>query len=162
MDPITILSWTCLVVAIAASIIFAFSKRKFAQRKIHLFIGSYNFFCGLLFCSLSAGHFLFISSEPFLGRTLSNEVPFTYNFRFYSLLLLGGINFFLGFNLINTSFEIVKGNEEKFRRTIKILLWLLLVNIPLAPIQGFAVAFSIFAIIDLIALILIKVRRLNR
>ena len=144
--------------SIATAIVFAINKRKNRVAKILFVAGIYNFFCGFLFASLSAGHFIFVFSEPFLGRTLNNGGAFEYNFRFYSLLLLGAVNFILAFKLLKTSPEIISGNKNVIRTAINFILVILLVNTPLAPIQGFATAFIIFGIINLTLLLLNNVQ----
>ena len=156
MDIVNLLSYSALGISIVASIVFAFRKKNAATSKIQIVVGTYNFFCGLLILLLSSCHFIVILSEIFLGKTLSDRIAFSYNFRFYSLLLLGAILIFLSCKLLKCSVGILNRDLGSLKSAINALLFLLAINIPLVPIQGFATAFVIFCTINLILLFAYK------
>lgn len=143
MDIVGLLSWGSLFISVIASIVFLLKKRNATPNKRLLVVAAYNFFCGLLVLLLSSFHFIVISSEIFSGKTLNNGSAFHYNFRFFSLLLLGCILAVLAYKLLRCTIGILNQNGNDVKSAINTVLLLLLINLPLSPIQGFAVAFVI-------------------
>ena len=66
-----------------------------------------------------------------------------YDFRFYSLLLLGVVGLAPAVQGLRASPGLARSANESWRRATRACLLLLAINVPLIPVQDFAVAFSI-------------------
>ena len=103
----------------------------------------------IVLVSTSAGLFFLAVSVLFvvhLGAVLSlplRSASASYDFRFYSLLLLGVVGFVPGALGLGTWRGLTRGIEASWRRATRACFVLLMVNVPLIPLQDFAVAFSI-------------------
>lgn len=102
-------------------------------------VGAVNLFCSLIILGLSLAHLTAVIGTRLLGR-----VPFVYDFRLYSLVLLGVLLTASAALCVTAARGVAHGDRSAFRRAMRSTLFLLALNLPLMPIQGFAVAFSIF------------------
>lgn len=110
-------------------------------------VGAVTFFCGALIASLGGAHTLAV-----IGRALRRP-SFVYDFRLYSLVLLGACQIAGGLRCLSTSWRVARGDERAWQAALAATMLLLIVNVPLMPIQGFAGATSMIAVVTLITLI---------
>ncbi|MGH9382903.1 MAG: hypothetical protein ACRD2N_01215 [Vicinamibacterales bacterium] len=140
-----------MTVATGASVaLFWQSPRRTSVRQA--LAGSLAFFSGLITAGLGLGH---------LSGVLVVELrrsPFHYDFRVYALLLLGATLVAMGARLATASARVARGEHAAWGPAIGAATALLAINLPLAPIQGFAVALSIFVSIGLVALLAVRAR----
>lgn len=152
MDPIDITGGLVLIAVTGTTVAFVWRVRRY-QAPVALIAGAaLGFFSGLITASLAVGH---------LGGVMAVELarsPVRYTFRVYALLLLGATLVALGTRLAAASVRVVRGERPAWRRAVWAALALLAVNVPLAPIQGFAVFLSIFVTIGLVALLAARAR----
>ena len=92
-----------------------------------------------------------------IGRALSGKgtrgaPAFVYDFNFYSLLLVGFVIVVSGLLCLLSARGIARGDLLARRRALLSTLVILAVNVPLAPIQGFAYGLAILALFNLIGL----------
>jgi hypothetical protein len=96
-----------------------------------------------------------------LGAVLSlplRSAVVSYDFRLYSLLLLGVVGLVPAILGLHTLPGLARGGVPARGRATRICLVLLAVNIPLIPLQDFAVAFSISGVCVLAELFLLRSR----
>jgi len=105
---------------------------------------------GLITVGLAAGHLVGVAITELRRSTPS------YTFRVYALLLLGAVLGTLGTRLAIAAIGVARGERAALRTAVTAAVVLLLVNAPLAPIQGFAVAVFIFVFIGLAPLLAIS------
>jgi len=91
-----------------------------------------------------------------VGRALRGPA-FEYNFRLYSLVMMGLSQMAGGALCLSTSWNVARGDVRAWRVAWGATTLLLVVNLPLMPIQGFAVGFSVFLLVT--QLVLIATRR---
>ena len=112
--------------------------------------------------SSSAGLFFLAASVLFvahLAAVLSlplRSASASYDFHLYSLLLLGVVGFVPAALGLGAWRGLTHGIEASWRRATRACLVLLMVNVPLIPLQDFAVAFSICGISVLAGLLLAR------
>jgi hypothetical protein len=152
MDPGAITAGLVLIAVTAATVAFLWRVRRY-QAPIALIAGSaLGFFSGLLTAGWAVGH---LGGVAVVELTRS---PIRYSFRVYALLLLGVTLVVLGASLAAASARVVHGERPAWRRAVWAALALLAVNVPLAPIQGFAVILGSFVTISLVALLAARAR----
>jgi hypothetical protein len=152
MDPVTVTGWLVLVAVSGATIRFFWMVRRHGAPIALSVAGALGLFSGLITAGLGVGH---------LGGVAGVELrrsPIRYDFRVYALLLLGVTLVVLGTRLAAASVGVPRGDGARSRRAVWAAVALLVVNVPLAPIQGFAVAVSIFVSIGLVALLAARAR----
>lgn len=110
-------------------------------------LGTVTFFTGALIASLGSVHTLAV-----IGRAL-REPAFEYDFRLYSLVMLGGCQVAGGLRCLSTSWNVTRGDARAWKAAVVATTLLLVLNAPLMPIQGFAVGFSAFLFVAAISLI---------
>lgn len=109
-------------------------------------VGAVTFFCGALIGLLGVAHTLAV-----IGRALRGPA-FEYDFRLYSLVLMGVCLIAGGLRCLSTSWSVARGDVRAWKAALGATSMLLVVNLPLMPIQGFAVGFSVFLVITLLVL----------
>jgi hypothetical protein len=132
-----------LFAATAASIAFAWRMQRRGNPAALVRGGALGLFGGLATLGLALGHLTAVALVE-LRRS-----PRQYDFRVYSLLLLGGTLAALGAGLAASAAGVARGERAAWNRAVGIALALLVVNGPLAPIQGFAVAVLVFVLVGL-------------
>lgn len=150
-----------IIVVMMAALIVTFTFSYYARHKgssMPLAIASgVNFFCGLVVSFLISIHTSVILVFAFAGKSgETGEDAFTYNFRFYSLMLLGGMVLTLGLFCLRSARQISRGNISGWNRALRASIILILVCAPLIPLQFFAAIFAGSAILNVIGLILIR------
>jgi hypothetical protein len=141
LDP----AFLALFTAIGATIWFAATRERGAVALVAA--GAVTFFCGALIASLGSAHTIAV-----IGRALRGP-SFVYNFRLYSLVLLGTCQMAGGLRCLSTSWRVTRGDARAWKSALAATMALLIVNVPLIPIQGFAGATSLIAGVTLITLI---------
>jgi hypothetical protein len=141
LDP----AFLALFTAIGATIWFAATRKRGADALVA--VGAVTFFCGALIASLGSAHTIAV-----IGRALRGP-SFVYNFRLYSLVLLGTCQMAGGLRCLSTSWRVTRGDARAWKSALAATMLLLIVNVPLIPIQGFAGATSLIAGVTLITLI---------
>ncbi len=137
-----------LFATIGATIWFATTARRRGAGALAA-VGAVTFFCGALIASLGLVHTLAVT-----GRALSRLGPaFEYDFRLYSLIMLGVVLIAGGVRCLTTAWNVARGDPRAWKAALEATTMLLVVNVPLMPIQGFAVGFSMFLMVTLLALI---------
>jgi len=110
-------------------------------------VGAVTFFCGALIGLLGVAHTVAV-----IGRALRGPT-FEYNFRLYSLVMLGVSLIAGGLCCLSTSWNVARGDARAWKTALAATTLLLVVNAPLMPIQGFATGFSAFLVVTLLTLI---------
>jgi hypothetical protein len=105
------------------------------------------FFSGAVIASLGGAHTVAV-----IGRALRRPL-FVYDFRLYSLVLLGACQIAGGLRCLSTSWSLARGDARAWRAALAAATLLLIVNVPLMPIQGFAGVPSLLMSLTLITLI---------
>lgn len=94
-------------------------------------------FLGLLSAILMTVHLLTVLLMPF-----RNLAAFTYSFRFYSLCLLGVAVLVPAIVCLRSVRGLVAADPDARRRAQQATLVILALNLPLVPLQDFALAFA--------------------
>ena len=148
MDPVAGASFAVLLLVVGAT-------GTFWWRVAHrggIALSALTFGCGLVTAGLAAGHLVGVAITE-LRRT-----PPQYDFRVYALVLLGAVLVALGTSLAITAIGVARGEYAAWRNGVTAAVVLLIVTLPLAPLQGFAVALSFFAFIGLASLLAVSRR----
>ena len=140
LDP----AFLALFTVIGATIWFAAATR---GRGDLAAVGAVIFFCGALIASLGGAH-----SVAVIGRALRRP-SFVYDFRLYSLVLLGACQIAGGLRCVSTSWRVVRRDARAWKVALAATTLLLIVNVPLIPIMGFAGATSMLSAVMLLTLI---------
>jgi len=141
LDP----AFLALVAVIGATTWFAATARGRGAGTLAA-VGAVIFFSGALVASLGSAHTIAV-----IGRALRRPL-FVYDFRLYSLVLFGACQIAGGLRLLSTSWNVVRGDVRTWRAALAVTTLLLVVNVPLIPIQGFAGATSLPLMVTLITL----------
>lgn len=151
---ITIISWIILVLAAAAGTVMFLRAKRQGAAILPAVAGAYQLASSALVLVLSLIHLGAILWEPIAGKGPAGAVPFEYNFRYYSLLLVGFMQAVPAFFLLGNVKGLVWQKQDAWKRAVRVSIILFAVNLPLAPIQGFAITFSIFVAVNLLFLYL--------
>lgn len=100
LDP----AFLALFTAIGATIWFAATRGRGAVPLVA--VGAVTFFCGALIASLGSAHTIAV-----IGRALRGP-SFVYNFRLYSLVLLGSCQIAGGLRCLSTSWRVACGDAR--------------------------------------------------
>ena len=101
---------------------------------------------------LSTAHLVAVLGRALAGRGSGPGGTFVYDFRFYSLVLLGVMLIAASVACLTSVRSLIRGDAGGHKVALSAALVLLALNVPLMPIEGFAVAFAIFALANLAAL----------
>ena len=142
LDP----AFLALFTAIGATIWFAVRARGRGARALAT-VGAVTFFSGALIAALGSAHTIAV-----IGRALRGP-SFVYNFRLYSLVLLGACQIAGGLRCLSTSWRVARGDARAWKAALAATMLLLIVNVPLVPIQGFAGVPFLLLSVTLITLI---------
>lgn len=150
-DPVTVVASASAAVAAG---FFVLGRRRGAPAPL-AGVGGVHVFSGLVALGLSSAHLVSV-----IGGALARlrAAAFAYDFRFYSLLLVG---FAIATPALFCALQgrgLARGEVRAWRRAFWASVVLLAVNAPLMPIQGFAVGFTGLALLNLAALGLTRAR----
>jgi hypothetical protein len=147
-DPGTLV----LLGVIAATLLFlVYARRRHAPVSL-VAVGTIDFFCGLITFALAVLHLGAVVGRALLGRGFGGAASFAYDFRFYSLVLVGLLIAVPGFLCVLSAWGLSRGETSAWRRAVYSSGFLLMINVPLIPIQGFAIGLTGFALLNLIVL----------
>ena len=129
-----------LALVLAAGAVFAWRERSSARLRSLLVTGiaCHVFFVAVV--ALFGVHLAVVLSTPLRVE------GWVYDFRFYSLLLVGGVGLVHGILGVASTPGIVRGERPAVWRSLRAGLWLLAINAPLIPVMDFAAAFAVGAL----------------
>lgn len=142
IDP----AFLALFAAIGATIWFAAATRGRGSGALAA-VGAVAVFGGGLIASLGLAHTVAV-----IGRALRGP-SFVYDFRLYSLLLLGACQIAGGLRCLSTSWRLARGDASAWKAALAATTLLLIVNVPLMPITGVAGITSLPSAVMLFTLI---------
>jgi hypothetical protein len=133
-----------LLAALAAAVTLAARARRRGAGWRTAIAAAVVLFVGLVAAALGVAH------EVAVIAVAAERAAFTWDFRFASLLLVGLLLAAAGLTCAAGAFELSRGTGAYGRALVGAVL-LLLVNAPLIPVQGFAVALSVAAVVALVS-----------
>jgi len=132
-----------------ATVLAARSFRRVSRSLIHLLMGVYGYFAGGLVGTFGLAH---ISAVTLVAIERAGQQQFVYTFRFYSLILLGVLLVVAGLMAIVQAGQLARGHRAGWRASLSVWTAILAINLPLVPLQRFAVLFSLLAALELLLL----------
>ena len=148
MNFVSIASWAVPVLAFAAGIVVYIRAKSQGALAMPAICGAYDLAAGSFMFIFSVIHLIAILSQPFTGKSGRGET-FEYNFRFYSLIIIGVLLAVPAFLCFRSARGLIWQASDSWNRAVRWSIVLLAVNIPLIPIQGFAVGFTAFTAVNL-------------
>ncbi|HYI10932.1 MAG TPA: hypothetical protein VEK57_17885 [Thermoanaerobaculia bacterium] len=133
---------------VLATVIAALRLRRASLPLVRLLIAVYGYFAGALIGTLGVAHLVAIVVAS-LGR---GRQQFVYSFRFYSLVLLGVLLIMTGLMAAMQAAHLARGHRGAWRASLSVWTAILAINLPLVPLQGFAIVFSVLAVLELLLL----------
>jgi hypothetical protein len=115
-------------------------------------VGAIDLFCGLVILVLMGLHLAAVIGRAVSGLGFGGAARFAYDFRFYSLLLLGVVIIIPGLVFVTHARRLTEGDPEAWKHALWAGGVLLLINIPLVHIQAFALDPALLATINLVSL----------
>jgi hypothetical protein len=140
-----------LIALIVATIVFAAAARRRRVPHALVALAAINLFCGGLVASLGTAHLLAVVGRALAGKGSGPGGTFVYDFRFYSLVLLGVLLLGASVACVTAVRSLARGEAAGRRVTCSAAVMLLALNVPLMPIEGFATGFTVFALVNLVA-----------
>ena len=140
LDPVLLI----LIGVVGAIIWFVVAARRRGCVAALTAVGTISFFGGTIIAALGALHLISV---------LPRGGTFVYDFRFYALVYLGVLLIGAGVACVIPARRLMRGEPRAWKTTLWATIALLAINVPLMPIQGFAYAFSAFALVNLVALV---------
>lgn len=114
-----------------------------------LLVAVYGYFAGALISALGAAH---LAAVMMASVNRWRQQQFVYGFHFYSLVLLGVLLIATGLIAAIKTAHLARGHRADWRASLSVWAAILAINLPLTPLQGFAIAFSAFAVLALLLL----------
>ncbi len=140
-----------LAIAIGATAWLVVNARRRRAPAALVAVGAIDLLCGLLIVGPIALHLWTIVGRAVSGSG-SEGGGFTYDFRFYSLVLVGLVILFPALVCVLRARRLTEGDLDSWKRVLRASGILLLVNAPLGPIQPFAIGFTVLASLNLVSL----------
>jgi hypothetical protein len=137
---------------IVGSIGFAAAARRRRVPGALVAAAAIDLYCGVVIASLGTMHVLAVVGRALAGNGSGPGGTFVYDFRFYSLLLFGVTLIAPALAALTAVRRLTRGDAAGGRVAGSASLVLLVLNIPLVPIQAFAMAPSVFALANLVTL----------
>ena len=116
---------------------------------VRLLIGAYGYFAGGLVGSFGVAHTVAVTM---VSIERARQHQFVYTYRFYSLVLLGVLLIVGGLIAAVAAERLARGRRSGWRASLWVWATILAINLPLVPLQGFAVLFSVLAAVKLLLL----------
>lgn len=133
----------------AATVMATIRLRCLPLPLIRLLIAVYGYFAGALVGALGLAHLVAVIIDSIVqGR----QHQFVYSFRFYSLVLLGVLLAAAGLVAAIEAERLARGRRAAWCVSLSVWTAILAINLPLVPLQGFAVLFSVLAALELLLL----------
>ena len=112
-----------------------------------LFAGTWNFFFGLFLVFMLSMHSLVIAGLRVFDRP--EGIPFTYDFYFFSLLLLGAVLIAQGVWCLRAATALPGGDSRAWSESVRASLIVLAIAVALIPIQFFGLVLTVFSLVQL-------------
>ncbi len=141
-----------LLIVIAATVWFARDARGRQAPTALVVVGTFDFFYGFITLALASLHLTAVIAQALLGRGSGSADTFVYDFRFYSLILVGAVIAVAGFLCLICARGLTRADTLAWKKAVWSTVVLLAINVPLMPIQGFAPGLAVFALLNLAAL----------
>ena len=138
--------------AIGAAIWLGIDARRHRASQQLAAVGAIDLFSGLLTLGLMALHLTAVVGRAASGKGFGGEERFVYDFRFFSLLLLGVVVIIPGLVFVMDARRLTEGDPRAWKRAIWAGGVLLLLNIPLVNLDAIALDPALLATINLISL----------
>lgn len=139
--------------ALAAAVITALRLRPVSVSPVRLVVAAFGYFAGALVATLGFAHLVAVVIMA-IGRGRQDQ--FVYNFHFYSVFLLGVLLIAAGAAAAFQAERSGRGRFAAWSRSLWVWSGILVINLPLVPLQGFAVLFSVLASAELLLLICMR------
>ena len=134
---------------VAATVIAIVRLRRVPLPLIRLLIAVYGYFAGALIGTFGLAHLVAVVIGSIdRGR----QGQFVYSFHFYSLVLLGVLLIAAGLIAAIEAARLAQGHRGAWRASLLVWTAILAINLPLVPLQDFAVLFSVLAALKLLLL----------
>jgi hypothetical protein len=118
-----------------------------------LVVSGLNAICGLASSLLGGAHFFAVMGRALRGAGLQGAPDFSYNFRFYSLVMLGILLAVPGILCLRSASGLTKGEPAAWKNALWSSIVLMVVNGPLIPIQRFAILLGGLALLNAVVLV---------
>jgi len=156
-----ILGITLALVGPIAGLFVFFSARRRKVPSAFATVAGLDVFCGLENLLPGGAHLTSVLGQALSGKAPEGGAPFTYDFRFYSLVLLGVLLVVLGMPCLLAARGLARGDASGWRMAFWSSLSLLVINAPLVTIQDFARGLGGAALANLIGLAATRKRFLS-
>lgn len=134
---------------VAATVIAIVRLRRVPLPLIRLLIAVYGYFAGALVGTLGLAHLVAV---VIVSIERGRQHQFVYSFRYYSLVLLGVLLIAAGLRAAIEAARLARGHRAAWRTSLSVWTAILAINLPLVPLQGFAVLFSVLAALEVLLL----------
>ncbi|HEX6899219.1 MAG TPA: hypothetical protein VF789_05875 [Thermoanaerobaculia bacterium] len=134
---------------VAATVIATLRFKRTPLPLVRLLMAGYSYFAGGLVGALGLAHLVAVVIVA-INRGRQHE--FVYDYRFYSLLQLGVLLIAAGIMASIKAAGLARGELAAWRASLSVWIAILAINLPLVPLQGFAVLFSVLAALELLLL----------
>jgi hypothetical protein len=118
--------------------------------------------CGLSNALLGGAHLVVVLARALSGQGFGGKDSFTYDFHFYSIVMVGILLILPGLHCLHHAHGLVRGRAAAWRGAFWASLVLLCVNLPMVPFQGFAGLLTPLAAASLVGLSLARRRFTSR
>jgi len=147
------LFWAALAVGLAWAFrsVFLYGRRRGAPATL-LAVAGLDVLCGLGNGLLGGAHLTAVVRRALLGQGFGGAADFTYDFKFYSVVLLGLLIAVPGVVCLVQARGLTRGEPQARKRALWLSGWLLAISGPLIPLQGFAILLSGLSLVNLIGL----------
>jgi hypothetical protein len=134
---------------VAATVIAGMRFRRVPSPLSRLLISLYGYFAGAVVGTLGVAHLVAVM----IGAVeRARQHRFEYDFRFYSLVLLGMLLIATGLWASIEAARLTRGDRAAWRASLAVWTTVLAINAPLIPLQRFAILFSSLAALALLLL----------
>ena len=148
-SALAILFWFGLAIGVVWIfwLVFVYGRRRQASATL-LIVSAFDAACGLANFLLGTAHLTGVIRRA-LGRSAA---AFTYDFRFYALILLGFSIAVLGLVCLSLAMGLTRRKRSSWKAAVWSSIWLVIINGPLVPIQGFAILLGSVSLLNVLAL----------
>ena len=141
-----------VLAAIGAAVWLAVNaRRRLAPGRLAT-VGAVDLFCGLAILGQMALHLASVIGRAVSGRGFGGAARFVYDFRFYSLLLLGVVVIIPGLVFVVHARRLTEGDARAWRHALWAGGALLLIDIPLIQIDAISLNNVLLATINIVSL----------
>ncbi len=142
-----------IVGVLGATVFVIFRLRRKPFPKVRLLTAGYSYLAGGLVAALGLAHLVAVVLR---AVNQARKEQFVYDFRFYSLLLLGVFLIAAGISASNKAANLAHGERGAWKASLTVWIIILAINLPLVPLQSFAVFFSALAVLELLLLVSLR------